>query len=368
MGHYSEDIRKFKDELRSMIARSELVEGTVLNEDDLRRESGQSVRVVRNALCELASEGWLLRRPRVGTVVLGPTKNRAAPKLRSVGILSCLIRSALNSENFLTTVLRGVRKELRPPKQLHFFMHEADERVSGLDDPPRVEAAKLRSQVQGVISIEANSATTLNEMARGGLPVVAVDFAPRNATFDAVCVDHIHAGYLATEHLLRLGHRRIAFAGEQPLSYSTDPTWQERLTGYLRAMAEAGDLNVSPKIFTIRLRSAHPHIAEDLPGFHAQVKPTAYVLADSSSAPYMIQTLKQLGLQVPADISLACATGVLSVPPQGIDLSRVRVDYDGLGENAVRLIEARLAYKTHPPVVAYMPVFFESGGSSQVLV
>lgn len=366
MGQFQAEVQRYKDQLRAMIVRAELAEGAVLNEDALRREAGESVRVVRHALIELAREGLLVRRPRVGTIVAGTVAGRAAPKLRSVAVLSSLKQSALTQRSFLARVVHGIRAELTPPKQIHLYMRAEDEIVGGVDDPPRVEAAQLRGHTQGVIAVEANHAPALNELVAASLPVVAVDFAPRGAAFDAVCVDHIHAGYLATEHLLRLGHRRIAFAGELPVAASTDPTWQDRLTGYLRAMAEAGDLNAAPSLFGIRYRSMK-YIAAELPGFHHTRQPTAYVLCASNSADLLIATLQRLGLRCPQDVSIACADGMVVETTQGLKLSRIRVDYEDLGENAVRLLEARLAHKHHPPVIAPLPVQFEAGESSRAL-
>ena len=56
-------------------------------------------------------------------------------------------------------------------------------------------------------------------------------------------LDHEHGGYLATRHLIQLGHKRIAhIAGPKDHSDAT-----ERLAGYLRAHREAG-LSVTPEL------------------------------------------------------------------------------------------------------------------------
>ena len=56
-----------------------------------------------------------------------------------------------------------------------------------------------------------------------------------------VTIDHERCGYLATKHLLELGHRQIAFAGVHYPSenHTTDaPILDARFRGYLRAMKE----------------------------------------------------------------------------------------------------------------------------------
>lgn len=68
------------------------------------------------------------------------------------------------------------------------------------------------------------------------IPFVTVD---RNIPGSGVCsvnVDHFQGGYLATRHLLGLGHRRIgAFTGPRDMASSS-----ERLAGYRAALAEQG--------------------------------------------------------------------------------------------------------------------------------
>jgi hypothetical protein len=355
------EVGRFKERLRGMVLRAELPEGSVIREDDLRRESGESVRVVRHALRELAREGLLLRRPRVGTLVAGATVGRAVPRLRSVAVLSSMKRAYFSHASFGGKVLLGLENELQAPKNIDFHLKD-DAAPGGLDDPPRVDVEGVRRRAQGLIALEANHAATLNTLVAAGIPVVAIDFWDAAGTFDTVAVDHLTAGYLATTHLLRLGHRTIAFAGEMPSEQSTDPTWQDRITGYIRAMAEAGQLQ--PLVFNIRYRT-HRNIPADLPAFHTQHRPTAYVLCSTNSTPYFLEALRSMNLRCPRDVSIACADGSLIEAPDGMRLSRIRVDYEDLGEGAARLLEARLAHKNHPPVRAVLAVQFDAGDSSR---
>jgi len=67
-------------------------------------------------------------------------------------------------------------------------------------------------------------------------PVVFVDRLPEGVTSDAVLVDDLAAGEVATRHLLDHGHRRVAFLGSE----LRNPTTRLRLAGYRRAMATHG--------------------------------------------------------------------------------------------------------------------------------
>lgn len=81
------------------------------------------------------------------------------------------------------------------------------------------------------------SAPMYDELQRNGTPTVLLDHrAPFCQQFVSVECDDLAASYIATRHLLDLGHRQIAFFSGLPAA----PSSQERLEGYRKALREAG--------------------------------------------------------------------------------------------------------------------------------
>ena len=78
------------------------------------------------------------------------------------------------------------------------------------------------------------------------IPVVAVDREAIGIDADCVLTDHFDAAKLATEHLLAIGHRRIAFLSDLP----EIPSAAARYAGYLKAMGEAG-VPVDPTLVSV---------------------------------------------------------------------------------------------------------------------
>lgn len=70
----------------------------------------------------------------------------------------------------------------------------------------------------------------------GRVPVVLVDRPAPGVTADLVEIDDHRAAFSATAHLIRHGHRRIAYVGDTPAI----PTSAARLQGYRDALAEHG--------------------------------------------------------------------------------------------------------------------------------
>lgn len=96
----------------------------------------------------------------------------------------------------------------------------------------------LRSKrVEGIIFIATSThVEQIRPFVRAGIPVVIFYRDIAGVDVDTFRIDNLQAGYLATEYLIRLGHRQIACI--QPASAVT-PSGQ-RVDGYKQAMNEAG--------------------------------------------------------------------------------------------------------------------------------
>ncbi len=90
-------------------------------------------------------------------------------------------------------------------------------------------------QVDGVVFVAVGeSSSHVQTLIGQGVPVVVCDRDIPGVEVDTVIADNMGSGYQATEHLIRLGHRRIGcIAGPQGLCISN-----ERVDGYNRALKE----------------------------------------------------------------------------------------------------------------------------------
>lgn len=109
------------------------------------------------------------------------------------------------------------------------------------DDNPDKQRSYLRvlleKRIDGLIVASAGGDVGLAEgLASVRTPMVIVDRGLDGLEADLVRIDHEYGAYLATRHLLELGHRDIAFIGG-PADTSVA---QMRQAGYCRALEEAG--------------------------------------------------------------------------------------------------------------------------------
>ena len=153
----------------------------------------------------------------------------------------------------------------------------------------------LAKQIDGIIFISSGvGGEVLTKLDESQTPHVIVGRAISGNTTDTVMIDYQLGGYLATRHLLDLGHRKIAcITGPDQFSSSS-----QRLDGYFQALNEAGipvdkDL-VIPSDFRIRGgEEAMTHLLELDP------RPTAVFVCNDLMAIGVIQSARRHGIKIP---------------------------------------------------------------------
>ena len=100
-------------------------------------------------------------------------------------------------------------------------------------------ATLLEAQVDGIIasmSLETQDPSHFEKVKEEGKPLIIFDRTHDDLQCAMVKIDDIHAGYIATKHLLDEGYRKIAYITTR----HTIKIFKERYEGYVRALREAG--------------------------------------------------------------------------------------------------------------------------------
>jgi LacI family transcriptional regulator len=210
------------------------------------------------------------------------------------------------------------------------------------DEDPVKEAQYLRvlmeKRVDGIIlATTAGSLRMVRDVRWRRVPLVLFDRElPRVAT-DTVKVDGVLGGRLATEHLLSLGHRRIAII-HGPVVRSTGA---ERLHGYLLALRAAG---VRPDPELIREGNFKQDSGRELTRQLLDISPppTALFCTNNLMTVGALQTLREQRVPIPEDLSLVGYDDMewwtLTQPP----LTTVGQPVYDLGREAMRLLLAQI--------------------------
>ncbi len=211
-----------------------------------------------------------------------------------------------------------------------------------LNIPEREEACVLRMlsrRVDGLfispVYRMANEARIYQILAARRVPTVLLGHTvPFCAQFPSVASDDVRGSYTATQHLINLGHRRIAFLGGPPAT----PWNKERFEGYSRALREAS-IEVDDKLVFQAGRSIEEGSNATLQMINENCSATAVQTANDLVAIGCAQCLHQQGLKIPEDISLVGFGNILLGEHFCVPLTTVRQPKFRLGIAAMELMQ-----------------------------
>ncbi|MET0829201.1 MAG: LacI family DNA-binding transcriptional regulator [Microbacterium sp.] len=199
---------------------------------------------------------------------------------------------------FFAEVLEGIQQELLE-RGLDLTLYDAK---PGTDGRNRIfEDFLARKRFDGLIAVGLEpDHDEIDRLLTIGRPVVSVVGSGETTT--VVEIDDDYVARRATEHLVALGHRDIAFLGGGSITHWAQVD-RRRLNGYVRAMEDAG------------LSDHVRHIVSDvtLPGGYASAvdalgdargRPTGIVATCDEVAIGAIIAARRLGVQVPSDLSV----------------------------------------------------------------
>lgn len=200
---------------------------------------------------------------------------------------------------FFAEVLEGIQSALLE-RGLDLTLYDAK---PGTPGRTRIfEEFFSRKRFDGLIAVglEPQNAE-LEQILAIGRPVVSV--VGSMTEISVVSIDDDFAARRATEHLISLGHRRIAFLGGGSDGVHWAQVDQRRLQGYRATMAEAG----------LERDARHIPTEVSLPGGYAAAvdllsdprrRPTALVGTCDEVAIGAIIAARRLGIRVPTDLSV----------------------------------------------------------------
>jgi LacI family transcriptional regulator len=190
------------------------------------------------------------------------------------------------------------------------------------------------------------------------LPAVFVDRPPVGYEADTVLADNEGGARAATAHLIRHGHRRIAFVGDRPHVYTT----RLRHQGFRAAMRDAG-IPVDERLVRVDAADARNATAETLDLLAADPAPTAVISANARSSLGVVRALHLGGRTDVAHVGFDDFAAADSLSPP---VTAVSQDPRRLGRTAARLLLERVDGEAGPPRRVVLPVELIVRGSGEL--
>jgi LacI family transcriptional regulator len=216
-----------------------------------------------------------------------------------------------------------------------------------------------------VLSPSGTGDDYLARLSRLKMPVVCFDNKIEGLDTDFVGSDNQLASAMLTEHLLRLGHRRIAFLEGTQDMFTAD----QRLLGF-RATMSAGGAQIEESLVVRGEYEADIAYAEVMRLMTRPDRPSAIIAANSVMGMAALQAIQELGFRCPEQISLAMIddttwSNVITPKP-----TMVVQDTLELGRTVARRLFERILHPDlaiAPPKVDFLSTRFVPGQSCSKL-
>ena len=297
---------------------------------DIATDAGVSVATVSRALSGNGRVGQATRE-RIAEAVdrLGYQRNDLARSLHggATGTIAVLVPDITNP--FFPELVAGIQAVANERENLLLLCQTGEDATTAVRELRHLR----RKRVDGVVLVGGLAADDALAGAVEGLPLVTVDRDTGVPGCWSVRADHRAGGRIATEHLVELGHERIAhIAGPERLSVA-----QERAAGYREALVSSG-LEPDPSLVV------HGDFGEA--GGHEALRTllrrrcefSAVFCSNDLAAVGALRALDEAGFRVPEDVSLVGFDDIHLAGYLRPALTTVRQPIHELGRRAATLL------------------------------
>jgi len=324
--------QKLKDYIIETIRTRELQPGDkIYSENVLADKFRISRHTVRHAISELVSEGWLYTVQGKGTFV-DVKPGEEANRTKTVGVITTYL-----NDYIFPAIIRGIDGVLAKAGYnimlgCTYNQHEQE----------RLCLENLNNQnIAGLIVEPTKSAlpnpniNLYRELSSRGVPVLFIHGCYKDLDCSYIVVDDVQAGYMATAHLIGLGHSRIG-----GIFKIDDIQGHLRFKGFQKAHMEAGLEFPDPRILWFDTGESDEKFqkvgSKKLLWLLSEC--TAIVCYNEQVAVKVMDVIRENRLNIPDDISLVSFDDSQLAVASEIKLTTVAHPKERLGEEAGKAI------------------------------
>ncbi len=277
------------------------------------------------------------RRVEAAIAELGYVPNRLARGLsrRKTGAFGLIVTDVANP--FFTLIVHGVEDVAwRAGYRVMLCNTQSD-----LEREREYLEDMVAFQVDGLLiaPVGDRSRPHLRRLAKNNVPFVLIDRSVTGFECDLVQGDSVGGARRLVDHLIGLGHRRIAMIAES----SEVSTARDRLQGYRDALEAAG-IDAYPELV------AESSAVDPRGGYEATLRlldlperPTTIFAVNNIVATGVVEAARERGLEIPGDLALVCFDDIELVSRLYPFLTVMAQPADTFGTIAAQLLLDRIA-------------------------
>jgi GntR family transcriptional regulator of arabinose operon len=342
---------QLKQEILSWIHSGRLkAEDQMPSEHEIAGQFQLSRQTVRQTLGELEKEGWLYRVQGRGTFVsepkLGP---RDSHEIKTIGMLTTYI-----SDYIFPHIVRGAEAALRN-RGYRLLLSSTDN-----DKAKESESLKMmmHQPLDGLIIEPTKSAlsnTNLNyylSLAYQQTPFVMINERYHEINCPVIKLDDEYGGFMAAEHLIQLGHKHIV-----GFFKTDDMQGINRLKGFIRAHQKYR-VPLQPESvvhYNTEEKEQKPYQLALALLQSEENRPTAFVCYNDQLALLILEAVRQLGLNVPDDISLVGFDDSTLATAAEVKLTTLEHPKSNMGVHAAEMLIQMIEKRHQAQDIVYKP-------------
>ena len=251
-----------------------------------------------------------------------------ALRLRKSNAIGLIIPDILNS--FFAGVARSIERECAKAGYT-LLVSETNENQ---DNEIRSVNDLYSRGIDGlIIAPVQNTDQHIRDLKERNFPFVLIDRCFEDFETNCVISNNEEAAYNAIVHLIKLGHKRIAFLSSRRKIYPV----HKRLTGYQKAMADF-NLNDSAELIAGTGFTFENGFDSTMQLLSLPNAPTAMLSSGNVITIGAIQAILEKGLSLPEDISLIAFTDTIYSPFLVCPLTTISHCIDSIGQKSFEIL------------------------------
>lgn len=288
-----------KDTIKTWILQGKVKPGEkIYSENELVQLFQVSRHTVRRAIGDLVYDGWLYREQGSGTYCSHRFKNmKNSSTEKNIGVITTYI-----SEYIFPSIIRGIEAFLSE-KGYSLIVASTD---NDIEKEKQCLENMLSRNIDGLI-VEPTKSASYNpninyylNLEQNHIPYLMINQFYQEINPPHIILDDEYGGFKATEHLIKLGHKRIL-----GLFKNDDLQGVNRMKGFFRAIREHSLPFFSDMVITYTTENRDEKTIDEMRTvLKSPNRPTGIVCYNDEIALNVLHVTRELDLKVPEDISI----------------------------------------------------------------
>lgn len=331
-----------KEKIKEWILSGDIKPGEkIYSENELVKMFGVSRHTIRQAVGDLVHEGWLYREQGAGTFCTKPDDQadtmtkKTAVNGKNIGVITTYI-----SEYIFPAIIRGIESYLSD----HGYSLTLACTDNDVEKEKQCIQTMLNRNIDGLI-VEPTKSSSFNpnihyylELEQNKIPYLMINQFYPELMPTSIIVDDEKGGFIATNHLIELGHEKII-----GIFKTDDLQGVNRMKGFIRAFREHNIPFFPEMVISYTTEEKDTKLLEKLQQilFSSETIPTGIVCYNDQIALSVLNLLREHKKKVPEDISIVGYDDSYLAEASGVKLTSITHPKMDMGiEAAKRIISA----------------------------